>query len=156
VRIDAAEATNAPAAATERLVNADCLECHTDPKLTRKLNGKEVALAIVQTNLLQRSVHAKLDCVECHTGVKELVHEGNLPPAQCAPCHESQPSHEKAVKEYAASIHGVSRSMGSSAAATCSDCHGTHDILPVKNSDSAVFKLNLPQTCAKQGCSKVE
>ena len=38
--------------------------------------------------------------------------------------------------------------MGASAAANCWDCHGSHDIVPVKNADSPVFKLNLPRTCA--------
>ncbi len=145
----AAPAPAPTAAVPERFANADCLDCHTDPKLTRKLQGKDVLLAVVQTNLFEKSVHAKLACVDCHTGVKELVHEGNLPPATCTGCHEAQPSHEKAVKDYAVSIHGMSRSMGSSAAATCSDCHGTHGIVAAKNVESAVFKLNLPQTCAK-------
>ena len=39
--------------------------------------------------------------------------------------------------------------MGASGAATCWDCHGSHDMLPVKNPASPVFKLNLPGTCAK-------
>jgi cytochrome b subunit of formate dehydrogenase len=146
--LQAAEPTPA-SAEPERFSNSDCLECHTDPKLTRKLQGKEVLLAPFQTNLFQKSIHAKLACVDCHTGVKELVHEGNLPPAQCTGCHDSQPKHERAAKEYSVSIHGMSRSMGSSAAATCSDCHGTHDILSARDGDSPVFKLNLPQTCAK-------
>ena len=39
--------------------------------------------------------------------------------------------------------------MGASAAASCVDCHGSHDMQPVKHADSPVFKLNLPRTCAK-------
>jgi cytochrome b subunit of formate dehydrogenase len=112
------------------------------------VEGKDVLLTLVQTNALEKSVHAKLLCVDCHTGVKELVHDSGLPPAQCIGCHDSQPNHEKAAKEYAGSIHGVSRAMGASGAAGCSDCHGTHNILSAKNVDSATFKLNLPQTCA--------
>ena len=50
--------------------------------------------------------------------------------------------------EYATSIHGVSHAMGASGAANCWDCHGSHEILPAKNADSPVFKLNLPRTCA--------
>jgi cytochrome b subunit of formate dehydrogenase len=138
-------ATNA---APERLVNSDCLDCHSDPKLTRKIDGKEVLLGAFPTNLFQRSIHAKLDCVDCHTAVKELVHDSNLPPAQCAGCHDGKPSHEQAAKQYATSIHGVSRAMGASGAATCASCHGSHGIVSVKQADSPVFKLNLPQTCA--------
>ena len=53
-----------------------------------------------------------------------------------------------AAKDYATSIHGVSHTLGASGAASCWDCHGSHDMLPVKNAESPVFKLNLPQTCA--------
>jgi cytochrome b subunit of formate dehydrogenase len=38
--------------------------------------------------------------------------------------------------------------MGASGAANCWDCHGSHTILPAKNADSPVFKMNLPRTCA--------
>ena len=37
--------------------------------------------------------------------------------------------------------------MGASGAATCTSCHGAHEIVPVKQLDSPVFKLNLPRTC---------
>ncbi len=66
-----------------------------------------------------------------------------LPPPDCTGCHE------KEGKDYAASIHGVSHALGASGAANCWDCHGSHDILPVKDPTSPVFKLNLPKTCAK-------
>jgi cytochrome b subunit of formate dehydrogenase len=136
-------------AAEATFTNDDCLECHLDPKLTRKVEGKEVAMPIFQTNVFAKSLHGKLNCVDCHVGIKDLVHESQLPPPRCVNCHEAQPSHEKAAREYAASIHGVSRTLGASAAATCADCHSAHDIGPVKSADSPVFKLNLPRTCAK-------
>jgi hypothetical protein len=47
------------------------------------------------------------------------------------------------------SIHGMSHRMGASDAASCASCHGSHDMVPVKQLDSPVFKLNLPQTCGK-------
>jgi cytochrome b subunit of formate dehydrogenase len=150
-----ARAADAPPTATEAAAESeaftveDCLECHADPKTSRFVNGKEVPLPVFPTNLFQKSVHAKLTCVDCHTGIKELVHEGKQPPAQCVHCHEARPSHVAAGTNYHASIHGMSHEMGASAAASCADCHGTHAIGPVKHTDSPVFKLNLPQTCAK-------
>ncbi|HWC60003.1 MAG TPA: hypothetical protein VHC44_09950, partial [Verrucomicrobiae bacterium] len=95
------------------------------------------------TNSFAKSVHSQLDCVDCHDGIKDLVHPSKLPPPNCASCHE------KEGKQYATSIHGVSHELGASGAANCWDCHGAHDIVPVKHADSPVFKLNLPQTCAK-------
>jgi len=38
--------------------------------------------------------------------------------------------------------------MGPSGAAGCADCHGSHAILSVTNVNSAVYKMNLPATCA--------
>jgi cytochrome b subunit of formate dehydrogenase len=131
----------------EKFSNTDCLDCHLDPATTRKIDGKTVAL-IFPTNAFQKSVHSKLDCVDCHTGIKDLVHPSKLPPPICTGCHENKSSHEQATKDYSASIHGVSHTLGASGAASCWDCHGSHDILAAKNSDSRVFKLNLPRTCA--------
>jgi len=122
--------------------NSDCLDCHLDPATTRKVDGKVVSL-IFPTNTFQKSVHAQLECVDCHEGIKDLVHPSKLPPPNCGSCHE------KEARDYATSIHGVSHTLGASGAANCWDCHGSHDILPVKDPTSPVFKLNLPQTCAK-------
>jgi cytochrome b subunit of formate dehydrogenase len=106
------------------------------------VDGKTVSL-VFSTNAFHQSVHAKLDCVDCHEGITDLVHPSKLPPPNCAGCHE------KEGKDYETSIHGVSHKLGASGAANCWDCHGHHDIAPVKDPASPVFKLNLPRTCAK-------
>jgi hypothetical protein len=133
--------------AAEKFSNTDCLDCHLDPATTRKVDGKTIAL-IFPTNAFQKSVHAKLECVDCHTGIKDLVHPSKLPPPNCVGCHDAKPTHEQTAKEYASSIHGVSHTLGASGAASCWSCHGSHGMLPVKHADSPVFKLNLPRTCA--------
>jgi cytochrome b subunit of formate dehydrogenase len=126
----------------EKFKNSDCLDCHLDPTTTRKVDGKVESL-LFPTNAFEKSVHSMLDCTDCHTGIKELVHASHLPPPDCSGCHD------KEAKDYAASIHGVSHKLGASGAANCWDCHGSHGILPVKDPASPVYKLNLPQTCAK-------
>jgi cytochrome b subunit of formate dehydrogenase len=128
--------------AADAIKNSDCLDCHLDPTTTHKVNGKDVPL-LFPTKSFHDSVHAKLNCVDCHQGITDLVHPDRLPPPTCAGCHG------KEAQEYATSIHGVSHAMGASGAARCWDCHGSHDILPVKDTTSPVYKLNLPQTCAK-------
>src|ERR1019366_10549943 len=129
--------------AADKLKNADCLDCHTDPANKRVVNGHAEALALFPTNGFAKSVHSQLNCIDCHDGIKELQHDKNVPPPNCTGCHE------KEGKDYAGSIHGMSHKMGASGAAQCWDCHGGHEILPVKNVVSPVFKLNLPLTCAK-------
>ncbi len=143
VGFNAGAAEAEPAAAPETIANSDCLDCHLEPDQVRTVNGKEVPMPVFPTNTFDLSVHAILDCVDCHAGIKELVHASNLPPPICAECHEDE------AKAYATSIHGVSHKLGASGAANCWDCHGSHDILPVNNPASPVFKLNLPRTCAK-------
>lgn len=132
-------ATNAPV----KFTNADCLDCHTDPSNKRIINGVAQAMALFPTNGFAKSVHGALDCVDCHEGIKDLQHEKKLPSPNCAGCHE------KEQKDYGTSIHGISHSMGASGAAQCWDCHGSHTMVPNKHADSPVFKLNLPQTCAR-------
>ena len=142
-------AAGAKPAEAEIFTAADCLECHADPNTKRTIQGKSAPIELLQTNLFTKSVHGSLLCIDCHSGIKELIHEGKQPPAQCGSCHDGKNNHGKENKDYAGSIHGMSRSMGTSAAAGCSDCHGSHYILPVKDPESPVFKLNLPRTCSK-------
>lgn len=128
--------------AAEKVSNLDCLSCHEDPSTTKEVDGKTVALVVDGAKLL-KSVHKSLSCTDCHQAAGEIPHPDKMGPAQCASCHEAE------AKAYATSIHGVSSVTEGSKAATCGSCHGSHEISPVKQADSPVFKLNLPQTCAK-------
>jgi formate dehydrogenase gamma subunit len=129
------------AAAGETFTNADCLECHLDPNTTWSVNGKTVSI-IFPTNAFQMSVHAQLGCVDCHTGITNLVHDP-LPPPDCVHCHG------KEAGEYAASIHGVKHLPGTAVAVNCWDCHGSHDILPLTSPASPLYLAHQAQTCGR-------
>jgi hypothetical protein len=120
--------------------NSECLDCHEAEFKARK-KGQPKEWVGVRPELFAKSVHGKLNCVDCHNTLKETPHDSKLPPAQCASCHE------KASTQFASSIHGMSQKLGNTQAASCTTCHGTHEIVPVKQADSPVFKLNLPKTC---------
>jgi cytochrome b subunit of formate dehydrogenase len=120
--------------------NSDCLDCHEAEFKPRK-KGEAPTWIGVKSQGFAKSVHGKLNCIDCHADIKEAPHDSKVAPAQCASCHD------KEVGQYATSIHGMSHKMGSSDAASCASCHGTHEIVPVKQVDSPVFKLNLPKTC---------
>ena len=122
------------------VANSDCMDCHEAEPLPKSKGGPGKFTG-VRLEFFQKSVHGKLNCVDCHAGITETPHPSKLPPAQCASCHAGE------VKQYGTSIHGMSHAMGVSEAATCTSCHGTHEIMPVKQLDSPVFKLNLPRTC---------
>lgn len=132
--------------AAEAIPNSSCLDCHSDQSLTKELpGGKELSL-FVDEAALTRSVHQTNTCVSCHTDItsQHPDDEVAVKPVNCATCHES------AAKEYATSIHGASHTLGASGAASCTDCHGKHDMLSHRDPASPVFKMNLPRTCA--GC----
>lgn len=120
--------------------NSECMDCHEAEFIARK-KGQPKEWVGVKTETFGSSVHGQLNCVDCHVAIKETPHDSKLPFAQCVTCHG------KEVQEYATSIHGMSFQMGSLDAASCASCHGTHDMVPVKQLDSPVFKLNLPKTC---------
>lgn len=122
--------------------NDGCLMCHADPA-AKSAAGKPIA---VDATKYAASVHGgmSLPCTACHATVKE----GEFPhaavkPAQCASCHE------QAVKDYAATAHGKARTNGKqSFAASCGDCHGTHEIVKRDNPASRVARANIEATCA--------
>ena len=122
-------ATLAAAAASD--TNETCLACHAE-----KLDAAKFA----------RSVHGQsgLECTACHADVspKKLPHPDKLKPVDCATCHE------KPTADYRATVHGMARKGGSTAAATCADCHGKHDILRSKDPASRTSHANLEATCA--------
>jgi len=125
------------------LDNSDCFACHGDKAMVRTNAAHQVQSLFINARSYSTSIHAKNLCTSCHADIKDVPHTPKLPAVDCGSCHE------QVGKEYAASIHGVSRTMGSSGAANCKDCHGDHSILPAHHAASPVFKLNLPQTCAR-------
>lgn len=138
-----AEAASALAAKPPALPNSECMDCHEGELKTPK-KGLPPVWAGVRPGLFAKSVHAALNCVDCHATLTETPHDSKLPSAQCASCHA------QATTQFAHSIHGVKRASGPPVATTCSSCHGNaHELLPVKHIDSPVAKFNLLGTCAQ-------
>jgi nitrate/TMAO reductase-like tetraheme cytochrome c subunit len=136
-----AKPANPPATAPN--VVDTCLMCHSAAD-ARGAGGKSIA---VDGAKFAASVHGemKLKCTDCHADVSadKLPHPDKLKPVDCATCHD------KAVKEYAGTAHALARKGGNSVAATCTDCHGTHDIKRPKDPTSPTHHLNLVATCEK-------
>ncbi len=107
-----APAMPAPARAGAQAVGPtteECLGCHAD----KGLRGG------VDEAVLKASVHARLQCTACHTGITEVPHADKLAPVACQGCHG------KTASAFAASIHG--RNRGAPRVA-CQSCHGTHSV----------------------------
>ncbi len=124
--------------------NEICLACHGDKSLTAKRGGRTVSL-LVDARKFSASVHGSLTCTTCHADLegKELPHPTPLARVNCGACHA------KEQEDHARSLHGRAVARGDPLAPRCVDCHGNHDILPVKDSHSAVAPLQVPFVCGK-------
>lgn len=135
------EVESAPA-----LKSSDCLDCHGEKDLEPETERGKTLTLFVDKKALDGSVHQDLECTDCHGGAKtfeDAPHNGGAPlKLLCADCHS------EVVDEYQKSIHGIWHEKGDEEAATCSNCHGTHDILPSSNLASRTNKFNLHKTCA--------
>lgn len=122
-----------------------CLDCHSDKTLTTtNAAGKEVSL-FVDVAKLAASVHKTNTCASCHADITSKHPDDNVPvkaPA-CASCHEKQ------SESYGASVHGLAAAKGQKAAATCTDCHDGHTILPPTSPASPLHFSRLAETCGR-------
>jgi hypothetical protein len=131
-----------------------CLGCHQDQKT--QFTG---------------SAHdqAGLTCVDCHGGDPKATDE-----TAHATDNFKRPDNKKAIAELCASCHSDVRRMNpygipadqleryktskhgeqlfehsDQKVATCTDCHGVHDIHKVKSPESHVYPTNIPATCGR-------
>ena len=122
----------------------DCLACHSDKSLTGNRGGKTISVFVDQKKFAA-SVHGKLSCTDCHVDLekKELPHEEKLAHVNCGTCHDDEQA------QHSASLHGKAVARGDPLAPRCVDCHGNHDIVPIKSVRSAVAPQRVPFVCGK-------
>jgi nitrate/TMAO reductase-like tetraheme cytochrome c subunit len=128
--------------------NDDCLSCHDDGEL-KASDGRALT---VPAKVFADSVHGPLACTDCHADLAqaELPHAEKLAPVDCSSCHDDP------VAAYRRSVHAQAREKGNVAAATCTDCHGKHDIRSSRDPSSRTYALNLPNMCgACHGDAKI-
>jgi cytochrome b subunit of formate dehydrogenase len=122
----------------------DCLMCHDDNTLSVERDGRQVSLYI-DKKVFSKSVHGELDCISCHEDLtnSDFPHKETVDPVNCGNCHDD------IAQQYDASLHGRAVAQGAKLAPRCWDCHGAHDILPVKDPASKVTKFNIPFVCGR-------
>lgn len=158
-------------------VDVTCLSCHGDPHevaaAARTVPAKCAQCHADEVKEFRQSIHGQAaaagdpdapNCMSCHGSVHEIqassegasrVAKKNLPDT-CASCHSNQQflSRHKIpfahpVELYKQSVHGRALVDGDGAAATCSDCHGSHGILPSRDARSKVNHWNIATTCGQ-------
>ena len=131
----------APGQAGASGANAACLACHKE-------------------SFVEGSVHSKLVCSECHVipaggETKDVPHapKKDIPLVDCtARCHREDSRKQPGLSPsfYADSVHGRGYlERGEEDVAKCWDCHGKHNIKPVKDPDSIVNRQNIPLICSR-------
>lgn len=122
-----------------------CLECHRDQSLVKEdSRGRKVSLYVSEEEL-KKSVHGKLSCSDCHTGIRDDAHSaGGMKVDRSIDCGRC---HSKVNREYQQSLHGKAIMKGTERAAQCYDCHGKHAILGKKDRESMVHPSNIEKTC---------
>ncbi len=118
--------------------NTACLECHSDPSLTRTLSSGAVQSLMVTDSLLSHSKHAGMACVQCHADLKDFddfPHAENLKPVSCASCHVG------AAQKVAMGGH--------EGKLKCAECHGSHEILTTQGLKSDLGKSRIDRSCAE-------
>ena len=166
-------ATATAPAATPALDNATCLSCHDGhQKLSVPAkDGATRTLAAVSTERLGKSVHAKLQCVQCHTDIVDAKakHEkaAGVAPPDCATCHTALWERAKAagapagsrldivvrnIAAYQQSFHArPDADDPTHAKATCADCHASHDfaVPPAGTPARDAWRMTIPATCGR-------
>jgi len=142
-----------------------CVSCHSEIGLTEPIEG------------MKEDVHDRqgLSCEDCHGGDPKAGLDGDMDAAMdpakgyigvpkrteipqfCARCH-SDPNYMRQfnpristdqLNRYKTSVHGKLLEQGDTKVATCTDCHGVHGIRNAKDARSAVYPLNIPETCGR-------
>ena len=121
--------------------NGECVDCHD--RTHAPPDG--VRPPPIDVRLCDSSVHIEMgfSCTDCHTDIEELPHAESLAPVDCAVCHE------EAAEALAASVHGHAFEGGAEDVPTCSDCHGSYDILAADDVDSLVSYRNVAALCGE-------
>lgn len=120
-------------------INDKCLKCHKLERLEKILPTGEKMKLYINPEEFGNSVHGSLDCLSCHQDINVKEHPKpvkissirdyrELVSKNCLNCHMLEalsPIHKGIVKEKKFS---------------CADCHGSHYIKPIKETNQKIVK----------------
>ena len=123
--------------------NSDCLDCHGDNTLFKTNAASHAVSLFVDAAKLKLSAHRTNTCLSCHADVTAKHPDDNKPVAvvDCAVCHERQ------TESFQASVHGLALRAGHDDAATCQDCHDSHEMVSGDSPTSPIYFTRQATTC---------
>lgn len=134
---------------------ADCSSCHGDVQesIAASVHGKPEFTALSGLDRCG-SCHGKVHTLVPRSDPASAINPQKLPET-CGQCHSSAAMAEKfgfrvvqPLAAYEASVHHQAVLAGKPAA-TCSSCHGGHDVLPAGDPKSRVNHAKVPQLCGQ-------
>ncbi len=142
-------------AVSKTAVSGTCGKCHTDEL--------QKSAASAHSGVLVSKESRSPNCVGCHgshsmvvVGDKESPVSKAKEAGLCLKCHLQNPEIRKQVgystafmTGYQTSVHGTALASGNEKSATCSDCHGKHDLKRASDPSSSVNKANIARTCSR-------
>jgi len=121
-----------------------CLECHEQPDIYKVVDGEQVSLN-VDINEFVNSAHNNITCVKCHSDVTANIAR----PCETADKVDCSSCHAEESDIYFQSGHGKAYFAKHENAPYCTDCHGSHTVIPSENEDSPTFRSAVPQLCGE-------
>ncbi len=131
---------------SQGMADQDCLRCHGKPDF-RVTRGAETVSLFTNKEELSKSRHARIACVQCHTGGDPA--DATRPCKTMAAKVDCSICHAETVEQYKESRHGQLLAQGSPDAPTCRDCHNPHATLSRNDSNSPTFSRNVPALCGR-------
>jgi cytochrome b subunit of formate dehydrogenase len=131
-----------------KVAKPDCAACHSDAQdaLTKGIHH-------VDGGPTCTSCHGSPHAIRAPVDPESKVAKARLPET-CGTCHSDpdfQARHRtsvaRPVEAYRASVHGRAIASGKGSAASCADCHGSHEIAPARDPASKVNRAAVPRTC---------
>lgn len=146
----------------ELALKAECSTCHTEIAKEHKNS--------IHGIMLNEGVSEAADCKDCHgsheilppSELKSKVNPSNLA-ITCGNCHDDPKFAEKFSmsvslpgKMYSQSVHGKLVIEKHENAATCTTCHGVHNIKNRVQEGSPIAPINVPNACIECHPKEVE
>ena len=148
---DACSACHGKAHAIARPSSAGCATCHADVvgELSHGVHAPK------RDSPTCSSCHGKAHALQSHSDPRSQVAKPNVA-TTCGTCHANPDFLSRhlipiarPVEAYRLSVHGRAVASGNLKAATCSDCHGSHEIRLANDSSSPINHFRVPETCGK-------
>jgi len=141
-----------------RPTNDSCLVCHAEEGLSMVLPSNEVLPLTMDAETLDASAHGvhadeEVRCVDCHNDMAGYPH-ADFPDVDyrtwqlkmslvCGNCHEDE------ALDRQESVHARLIAAGKFEAASCADCHGSHDVQWADPEKHEVDRMHMVNACGQ-------